>query len=128
MRELPALTLLAVFLAVPACAEPAADRAAYPAATAPADTVRAFVGVGVIPMDEERVLEDATVIVEGDRIVAVGPAADTPVPDGAIEIDGRGMYLIPGLAEMHGHIPPPDAPVEYTESVLFLYVANGITT
>lgn len=35
---------------------------------------------------------------------------------------------MPGLAEMHGHIPPPNAPKEYTEAVLFLYVANGITT
>lgn len=35
---------------------------------------------------------------------------------------------MPGLAEMHGHIPPPSAPKAYTEAVLFLYAANGITT
>ena len=43
-------------------------------------------------------------------------------------MDGRGKWLIPGLAEMHGHIPPPNAPPAYTENTLFLYVANGITT
>lgn len=128
MRPLYVLPLAAALLAGPACAEPdAAPAPAAPASASP-DTVRAFVHVNVIPMDEERVLENATVIVEGDRIVAVGPAADTPIPDGAIEIDGRGKFLIPGLAEMHGHIPPMDAAPGYVESVLFLYVANGITT
>jgi imidazolonepropionase-like amidohydrolase len=47
---------------------------------------------------------------------------------GAVRVDGRGKYLLPGLAEMHGHVPPPSAPAELTEDVLFLYVANGITT
>jgi imidazolonepropionase-like amidohydrolase len=50
------------------------------------------------------------------------------VPYGARLVDGSGKYLMPGLAEMHGHVPPPNAPPEYTERVLFLYLANGITT
>jgi imidazolonepropionase-like amidohydrolase len=110
-------------LALPACGEAAPDLD-----PATADTVQAFVDVAVLPMDAEEVLLDQTVVVEGGRIVAVGPAASTPVPDGAVRIDGRGKFLMPGLAEMHGHIPPPDAPAEHVESVLFLYVANGITT
>ncbi len=43
-------------------------------------------------------------------------------------IDGTGKYLIPGLAEMHAHIPPPSTHSDRVEEVLFLYVANGITT
>src|SRR5690606_25103695 len=39
-----------------------------------------------------------------------------------------GKYLMPGLAEMHGHVPPPNAPAEFTEDVLFLYAATGVTT
>jgi imidazolonepropionase-like amidohydrolase len=35
---------------------------------------------------------------------------------------------MPGLAEMHGHVPPPNQPVQYIEDVLFLYFANGVTT
>ena len=35
---------------------------------------------------------------------------------------------MPGLAEMHGHIPPPTAPRELVDNVLFLYVAAGVTT
>jgi len=90
--------------------------------------VTAFVGVSVVPMDRERVLPNQTVIVRGDRIAAVGPTGRVAVPAGATRVDGRGKFLLPGLAEMHGHIPPPSAPAELTENVLFLYVANGITT
>lgn len=123
MRARRIFPLIPMFLAAPACAEGSPEPA-----PAVGDTVRAFVDVDVIPMDTERVLVDHTVVVEGDRIVAVGPAATTAVPDGAIRIDGDGKFLMPGLAEMHGHIPPPDAPAFHVESVLFLYVANGITT
>lgn len=93
-----------------------------------AGDVTAFTDVTVIPMDSERTLPGHTVLVQGDRIVAVGPAASVAVPEGARRIDGRGKYLVPGLAEMHGHVPPPGAPAQYTEDVLFLYLANGITT
>lgn len=88
----------------------------------------AFINVNVVPMDRERVIENQTVIVRDGRIAEIGPSNKIKVPDGATRIDGAGKYLMPGMAEMHGHIPPPNAPKEYTESVLFLYVANGVTT
>ena len=90
--------------------------------------VTAFVNVNVLPMDRERVLEGQTVIVRDGRITEIGSKERIKVPEGAERIDGAGKYLMPGMAEMHGHIPPPQAPKAYTESVLFLYVANGITT
>ncbi len=96
------------------------------------DSIVAFTGVTVIPMVRERAIDDQTVVVQGGRIAALGPTASTPVPAGATRVDGRGKYLIPGLAEMHAHIPTP--PVEaqfgagFGESVLKLYVANGVTT
>ncbi|HEX6372223.1 MAG TPA: amidohydrolase family protein [Longimicrobium sp.] len=93
-----------------------------------ADGVTAFENVTVIPMDSERSLPGHTVLVQGDRIIAVGPAASVAVPGGARRVDGRGKYLVPGLAEMHGHVPPPNAPAQTTEDVLFLYLASGITT
>jgi hypothetical protein len=42
-------------------------------------------------------------------------------------VDGRGKYLMPGLAEMHGHVPGQDA-ADYAEDVLFLYVSQGALT
>lgn len=88
----------------------------------------AFVGVTVVPMDRHGVLNNQTVIVRDGRIAAVGPADSTRVPDAALRVEGRDKYLMPGLAEMHGHIPPPTQPQEFIEAVLFLYVANGVTT
>ncbi|HSE89373.1 MAG TPA: amidohydrolase family protein [Candidatus Binatia bacterium] len=87
-----------------------------------------FVGVNVVPMDRNRTLNNQTVIVQDGRIAQVGPVGSTRVPDGALRLEGRGKYLMPGLGEMHGHIPSPLEPREFTESVLFLYVANGVTT
>lgn len=104
---------------------------AVTAMTSQADTQKtmyAFVGVHVVPMDEERVVENQTVIVLDDRIAEIGPVGAVDVPDEATRIDGSGLYLMPGLAEMHAHIPSSRAPADYTANTLFLYVANGITT
>jgi imidazolonepropionase-like amidohydrolase len=94
--------------------------------------VYAFHNITVIPMDENRVLADQTVLVRGDRIIEIGSSSEVNIPGGATQIDGNGKYLMPGLAEMHGHIPPPNLPDDYPESyiedVLFLYLAGGITT
>jgi imidazolonepropionase-like amidohydrolase len=86
----------------------------------------AFTNVNVIPMDSERVLADHNVIVQDGRITAVGPASTTAVTAGVAVIDGRGRYLLPGLAEMHGHVPGANAAV--AEDILFLYIAGGATT
>ena len=88
----------------------------------------AFTNVSVLPMDSNRVLQNQTVIVTNGRIAAIGPAGSANVPAGATRVEGRGKFLMPGLAEMHGHVPPPTAPKELTENVLFLYAASGVTT
>src|SRR5262245_5809769 len=88
----------------------------------------AFANVSVVPMKGNQVLPNHTVVITGDRITALGPAKATPIPEGATRVDGQGKYLMPGLAEMHGHIPPPTAPREFVDNVLFLYVATGVTT
>lgn len=88
----------------------------------------AFVDVTVVPMDTERVLPGQTVIVKGERIAEIGPVASVRVPEGAQKIDGRGKFLIPGLAELHGHNPPLGSSKQYFEDVFYLFVANGVTT
>ena len=90
--------------------------------------VMVFTNVTVVPMDSDRILEGYTVVVEGERIVAMGPNGDIGLPKESLVIDGTGKFLMPGLAEMHGHIPPPSDAATEIENVLFLYVANGITT
>ncbi|MFQ6045281.1 MAG: amidohydrolase family protein [Gemmatimonadales bacterium] len=95
-------------------------------ARAAAQGSHAFVDVNVVPMDMERVLEHHTVLVTEGKIVQLGPAAEIAVPQSVTQIDGRGKYLMPGLAEMHGHLPAEAG--EFRDNVLFLYVANGVTT
>jgi imidazolonepropionase-like amidohydrolase len=100
------------------------------AQNAPASTpaVVAFVDVNVIPMDRERVLEGQTVVVRDGRIASVDPSARARIPSGALRVDGRGKYLMPGLAEMHAHIPDAQAPEQMIRDIFTLYVANGVTT
>lgn len=118
-RGLPRFTPL-VLVALAGCA---AEAAAPPVA---ADY--AIEGVAVLPMDGSPALEGQTVLIEGDRIVAMGAGAQVSVPEGATRIDGSGRWLMPGLAEMHAHVPGGNAPRQLLEDILFLYVANGITT
>ena len=96
----------------------------------PDQAVTAFVDVSVVPLDRERILDRQTVVVRGDRITAMGPAASTQVPAGATRIDGRGRFLMPGLAEMHAHVIGGQNPNHeaLNRDILFLYVANGITS
>jgi hypothetical protein len=96
--------------------------------TAAQSAVLAFTNVNVVPMDRERVLENQTVIVRDGRIAEIGSATQIKVPEGAQKIDGTGKYLMPGLAEMHGHLPPPNQGDANTNAFLTLFVANGVTT
>ena len=95
-------------------------------------SVIVFDQVQVLPMDSAELLSNQRVLVQGDRIVAVAPAAELAIPEGAKVIDGRGRYLLPGLAEMHGHVPPmvdfSGMPARYLDDVLKLYLAGGVTT
>ena len=118
-------TRLSATLALAACA--AAPLAAASQDGSPGG-LTAFVDVAVIPMDSERILSGQTVLVQGDRIIEVGPVASVEVPAGADRIDGSGKYLLPGLAEMHGHTPGGFPTDEFREQVMFLYAANGVTT
>ncbi len=99
-------------------------------ANGPAAGVSAFVDVTVIPMNRQGVISGQTVVVRDGRIVSVGAASRSTIPGDAVRVDGRGKFLMPGLAEMHAHVQGPQAPdsEEMNRDIMFLYVANGITT
>jgi imidazolonepropionase-like amidohydrolase len=114
MRKLLALCLLALVVA-------AAAAQSQPSAVA-------FVDVTVVPMDRDRVLANHTVIVQGQTIAELGPAASVKIPAGAVRVEGRGKFLMPGLSEMHAHIPGGQAPDELIDRTLFLFASAGVTT
>ena len=88
----------------------------------------AFVNANVLPMDAERVLEGRTVVIAGGRIAAIGPSSEVGPAEGVEIIDAAGGYLLPGLAELHGHLPTPRMADRDAQNLLFLYIANGVTT
>ncbi len=92
------------------------------------DGAVAFENVTVIPMDEERILEGQTVVIAGDRIAHVGPSGQSGPPSGARVVDGTGRFLMPGFAEMHGHLPGPGTEAGEVDRILFLFLSNGVTT
>jgi len=101
--------LICLLLAVPAVAE----------------TI-VFRNVSVLPMTSPRVLEKQSVVVRDGRILSI---STTPaIPKDATVIDGTGKFLIPGLADMHVHIPAVDAKADLMSDTLLMLLANGVTT
>jgi cytosine/adenosine deaminase-related metal-dependent hydrolase len=107
------LTIASLWVPTPAEAQPPTARRI------------AFVSVNVLPMDSRRVLPGQTVIVNDGVIASIGPTAQARVPDGAAIVDGRGKYLMPGIADLHVHLVGDRA----TQlALLKLFLANGVTT
>ena len=93
--------------------------------------VTAFVHVDVLPMGGAEPARGQTVLVRGDRIVAVGSAAEIAVPEGARIVDGAGATLLPGLVDMHVHLPADGSrgePGDAAWRVLSTMAAHGVTT
>lgn len=88
----------------------------------------AVVNVAVIPMTSDTILRDMTVLIRDGRIASIGPSRSATVPQGARQIDGRGKYLLPGLADAHAHLFSdeyiPDSLASYELGFL---LANGVT-
>src|SRR4051812_18965596 len=63
------------------------------------DTVVAIVGATVIDGNGGAALADATIVVRGKRIAAVGPRASITVPKGSRVIDGSGKFATPGFID-----------------------------
>ena len=84
----------------------------------------AIVDVNVLPMDRERVLPRQTVVIESGVITRLGPGGQPPA--GARVVDGRGKFLMPGLADLHVHLVYNSD--DERRHLLRLFVANGVTT
>jgi len=82
----------------------------------------AIVNATVIDATSPRPRRDQTILIRGDRIVAVGPKATTSVPINARAIDAAGKFVIPGMWDMHTHVDIPGG-----EELLAAYVVNGVT-
>jgi imidazolonepropionase-like amidohydrolase len=70
---------------------------------ASAQPVTVFEGARLI-VGDGRVIQNATVVVQGDRIVHAGPSADVRVPDGAKRVSVAGKTLMPAIVDTHVHL------------------------
>lgn len=70
----------------------------------------ALTGARVVTMarGDGGIIDDATILIRGDRIVAVGPRASIAIPAGTRTIDATGKIIIPGLVDAHAHGPQGD--------------------
>jgi Tol biopolymer transport system component/imidazolonepropionase-like amidohydrolase len=86
-------------------------------------------GARVITMKKDEVIEEADVVITGNRIAAIGPVGKVAIPSGARTFDARGKTIIPGLIDTHAHLHYssfelfPDAKWEYIANL-----AYGVTT
>lgn len=113
---------------LPRPAEQGIDISFTQAAAAPGGRV-AFTGARIVTMKGDEVIENGVVVLNGNRIEAVGPAASVSVPPGAKVIDAAGKTIIPGLVDVHWHgamgaeqIIPQQSWVNYAA------LAFGVTT
>jgi imidazolonepropionase-like amidohydrolase len=124
-RLVPSCAALLASFGIAAAQAPGAPN---PLAVPPNDIPVAFVNVNVIPMDTERVLAAQTVVVSGGRIAQLGPTASVQVPAGAAVVDGAGKYLLPGFADMHGHLQAGAGTLDDPAGQqLALTLAHGVT-
>ncbi|NWG53404.1 MAG: amidohydrolase family protein [Hydrogenophilaceae bacterium] len=109
------LPLLTAAFVLAACASAPAPRI-----IAGDEPVTAFTNVRLITEYGGERLGHHTVVVRGDRIIAIAPDRRIALPDDALVIDGAGRLLAPGIADMHAHFQDPGAGP--------LFLANSITT
>lgn len=85
-----------------------------------------FKNVKVIDVRDGSIADGMHVKVMNGRIEVISKSIENF--ENATIIEGNGRYLLPGLAEMHAHIPSPQWGRNRTDETLFLYLSNGITT
>lgn len=108
---------LSAFLVFPACG--GASQSERIGAGPTPEASFAITNVTVIDVDSGVERPATTVVTRGGQIVEVGQSV--PIPPQAVQVDGTGHYLVPGLWDMHAHHQATG--VESTD----LFVANGVT-
>lgn len=115
-----ALTVILLFLGS-ACAQ-------RPQNVASSGATLVLKRANIIDIENGRVVPHQTIVIVGSRIVAIGSSSEVALPTSSQVVDAAGKYIIPGLWDMHVHIPGANA-FDGLTGVEFLpiYVAQGIT-
>lgn len=91
--------------------------------------VLAIVGGRLITMGAAGIIEDGTILIEGNRIVEVGPRTDVTIPDTARIMDVSGQTVLPGFIDTHAHGSQATNDITPQRNwVDFARLAFGVTT
>ena len=89
----------------------------------------AIVGGKVVTMKGDEVLDDAVVVIDGNRITAIGSANSVAIPGDARRVDARGKTIIPGLIDVHWHGGMGESELLPQQSwINYASLAFGVTT
>lgn len=102
------------------------------------EPIIALVGATIIDGTGAAPVANATVLIQGQKITAVGPSAKVQVPSGAQKIDVAGKWILPGFIDCHSHTGYPFDDIQYfTDSdslatlrsfhILDMYLGSGVT-
>jgi imidazolonepropionase-like amidohydrolase len=102
LRSARAGLVAVAMLLLPAIA-PAVPTAVFAQGGAPEGPPIAITGASVVNVEDGSVIQNAVVLIEGDRIKAIGPAGSVQLPANARKLPLDGKWLAPGLFNMHVH-------------------------
>jgi len=89
----------------------------------------ALVGGTAITMNGTEVIPNATIVVDGNRITAIGPSGRVNVPSDARRVDVSGKYIMPGIVDAHAHLFAGSSGITPRTAWSFLTnLAFGVTT
>src|SRR6056297_3362397 len=98
----------------------------------------AIVGATIIDGSGGEPLQNGTVLIFGERILAVGKTQDIDSEACALRIDGRGQYLLPGFIDTNVHVAMPREPIDFAryydqlDTIAIegaqLHLKSGVTT
>jgi imidazolonepropionase-like amidohydrolase/Tol biopolymer transport system component len=93
-------------------------------------SVVVLTGARVITMSGEDggVIEDGAIVIEGNRISAVGASGDVAIPDSAVRVDVSGKTIIPGLIDAHAHGSSGVGMIPEQNWMTYATLAFGVTT
>jgi len=93
--------------------------------------VVALTGARIITMADKDggVIEDGAIVIDGNRITAVGAASDIQIPSNAKIVDVAGKTIIPGLIDAHAHGPQGTGDIIPQQNwSAIAHLALGVTT
>lgn len=92
------------------------------------ETAILIANTNVVDVRTGDIIEQRQVVIDSGKIQRIAEVVEN-AEGYTTTIDGAGKFLMPGLAEMHAHIPQPSTRnPEVVDETLFLYLSNGITT